>query len=415
MARNVIYFNSDNNGTLADIVGLPYTDVIVCFLLPNSVLSPEGDLDVHGDGAAFVDGNLQGNIRALQNAGKNVLVSFGGDPKTFPTSAWQFCAQNVRTLVNSINMFVLINGFNGVDIDYEDNAGFTGTYDGIGFLSELTSGLAHALPPGHNIVTHAPQTVYWYPGDGFGAAYQQIWQRVGNQIAWFNNQFYDNAARDATAGLKVQTYRDIAGIAGGPPLQKLLVGALLPNAGTIGTNGIISLGDMVQNVIMPLQSQFGAQFGGVMGWQFAFDQGGNWAKGVSQALAGSPVPIPRPPPPPTIDPEIVYLCNCYLSDGQKSSEMNYYPKTSLSQHGERPAATAVVAIDGTVTWEGHPVVGTFPDGNHFTSNITDHNGPVGAVKGSGFNDYHQFTCRQDSGRLLYEDGNKSCFSIYYCQ
>jgi hypothetical protein len=321
----------------------------------------------------------------------------------------------VNGLVNQIVNFVTSYGFNGVDIDFEDNAGFTGDYDGIGFLSNLTSGLYQALlPSGRNIITHAPQTPYW-DQNFLNAPYARIWQRVGNQIAWINNQFYDNAARDTIASLKVQTYRDIAGITGGPPLQKLLVGALLPNAGTIGTNGIISLDDMVQNVIMPLQSQFGAQFGGVMGWQFAFDQGGNWAKRISQALAGSPVPIPRPPPPPTIDPEIVYLCNCYLSDGQKSSEMNYYPKTSLSQHGERPAATAVVATDGTVTWEGHPVVGTFPDGNHFTSNITDHNGPVGAVKGSGFNDYHQFTCRQDSGRLLYEDGNKSCYSIYYCQ
>jgi hypothetical protein len=95
--------------------------------------------------------------------------------------------------------------------------------------------------------------------------------------------------------------------------------------------------------------------------------------------------------------------------------MDYYPKTSVSQHGEQPAAIAVVATNGTVTWEGHPVVGTFPDGNHFTSNITDHNDPDGAVKGSGFNDQRQFTCRQDSGRALYSNGNKTCYSIYYCQ
>jgi chitinase len=413
MARNVIYFGGGpDNGNLADIVNLPYTDVIVCFLPPNSVLSPEGDLDVYGDGAAFADGNLQGNIRVLQNAGKNVLVSFGGSPDVISTSDWKFCAQNVRTLVNSINMFVLINGFNGVDIDFEDDAGFQGAYQGVDFLIALTSGLAQALPPGHNIITHAPQTPYWYPNAGYGdpAPYLQIWQQVSNHIAWFNNQFYDNKDYDATPELKVQTYQQIANISGGPPPQKLLMGALLS-----GGEGVIGLPDMQQKVIPPLQSQFASQFGGVMAWQFAFDQGGNWANGIWQALvAGLPAPVPQPPPRPT-DPEIVYLCNCYLSDGQKSSEMNYYSKTSLSQHGERPAATAVVATDGTVTWEGHPVVGTFPDGNHFTSKITDHNGPDGAVKGSGFNDYHQFTCRQDSGRLLYSDGNKSCYSIYYCQ
>ena len=63
MARNVIYFGGGaDNGNLADIVNLPYTDVIVCFLSPAGSLSPEGDLDVYGNGAAF-DANLQANIR----------------------------------------------------------------------------------------------------------------------------------------------------------------------------------------------------------------------------------------------------------------------------------------------------------------------------------------------------------------
>ena len=50
----------------------------------------------------------------------------------------------------------------GVDIDFEDSNAFTGKagYDGITFLSELTSGLSQALPSG-SIITHAPQTPYW--------------------------------------------------------------------------------------------------------------------------------------------------------------------------------------------------------------------------------------------------------------
>jgi chitinase len=87
-------------------------------------------------------------MRVLQNAGKNVLVSFGGDRNTFPSSDWQRCAQNaqnVQTVVTNIASFVISNGFNGVDIDYEDNNGFTGEYDGVTFLSQLTSGLYQAL------------------------------------------------------------------------------------------------------------------------------------------------------------------------------------------------------------------------------------------------------------------------------
>ena len=398
--RNVIYFSSNANQLpLAGIANLPYTDVIVAFLVPDS------NLNLVGAGGAF-DDNLQSNIRTLQKAGKNVLISFGG--AIFPawpsqSSAYKSYSQNVNGLVNQIVNFVTSYGFDGVDIDFEDTSVFDGTggYDGIGFLSNLTNGLYQALLSSkRNIITHAPQTPYW-DQNFLNAPYTKIWQQVGNQIAWINNQFYDNPDYDRDAATKVLWYQRVAAITGA---QKLLVGALVAKT---GDEGYITLNDMIQNVITPLQSNFGAQFGDVMGWEFALDQGGAWAKGVGQALGAGP--------PPPLDPEIVYLCNCSLSDGQKSSEMNYYPKTSLSQHGERPAATAVVATKGTVTWEGHQVVGKFADGNHFTSNITDHDGPVGAVKGSGFNDYRQFTCRQDSGRLLYSDGNKSCYSIYYCQ
>jgi chitinase len=237
MARNVIYFNNtDNQIPLAGIANLPYTDVILAFLVV------DGNLNVHAEGGAF-DSHLQSNMRALQNAGKNVLVSFGWDRITFPSSDWQRCAQNaqnVQTVVTNIASFVISNGFNGVDIDYEDNNGFTGEYDGVTFLSQLTSGLYQALAPSRrNIITHAPQTPYWYPDGGYGAAYQQIWQQVGNQIAWFN-QFYSNADYDATPQLKVQSYEQIAAITGP---QKLLVGAPL----TSSVEGYIPLEDMIQN------------------------------------------------------------------------------------------------------------------------------------------------------------------------
>jgi len=44
--------------------------------------------------------------------------------------------------VEQLASFVTGNGFSGVDIDFEDDAGFTGSYDGIGFLISLTNGLA---------------------------------------------------------------------------------------------------------------------------------------------------------------------------------------------------------------------------------------------------------------------------------
>ena len=171
--RNVIYYSSNANPIpLAGIANLPYTDVIIAFLVPDS------SLNLVGAGGAF-DDNLQSNIQALQNAGKNVLISFGG--AIFPSSAYQSFAQNVNGLVNQVVNFVTSYGFNGVDIDYEDDAGFTGVYDGIGFLSALTSGLAQALPSGQNIITHAPQTPYW-DANYYNAPYAQIWQQAACRV-----------------------------------------------------------------------------------------------------------------------------------------------------------------------------------------------------------------------------------------
>jgi chitinase len=188
---------------------------------------------LHGSGGAF-NSNLQANIKALQDAGKNVLISFGGAAGV-PSSAYESYAQNVDGLVEQLVSFVTGNGFSGVDTDVEDDAGFTGAYDGVRFLIALTNGLAQALPAGQDIITHAPQTPYWDPAYN-NAPYADIWQGAGNQITWINNQVYNN---------------------------------------------------MISQVIMPLQDAWGAEFGGVMGWEFARDQGGMWAQGIWSGLTGA--------------------------------------------------------------------------------------------------------------------------------
>ena len=217
--RNVIYYNDNANQIpLAGIVNLPYTDVIIGFLVPG----PDGTTLVGGggpNGGAF-DDQLRNNIRILQNAGRRVLISVGG--ATFPSSAYQNYYMSIfgiegEWLLEQIVNFVTDYNFDGVDIDYEDNAGFgdNRTYDGVDFLSRLTSALAQRLPSGQNIITHAPQTPYWdshseYARGGI-APYYQIWQNVGNQIAWVNNQFYNNSDYDSSAERKIVKYQAVAG------------------------------------------------------------------------------------------------------------------------------------------------------------------------------------------------------------
>ena len=171
--RNVIYYNSSNDQiSLAGIAQLPYTDVIIANLQPTSA----SNLTLQGYGPAF-DDNLKSNIQALKNAGKNVLISFGGAEDNLLTTAnYKRYAGNVNGLVSDIvNNWVMKYGFNGVDIDDEDDAGFTGSYDGVGFLVALTKGLYQALPSGQNLITHAPAPGFWFPGD-WDSAYAKIWQ-----------------------------------------------------------------------------------------------------------------------------------------------------------------------------------------------------------------------------------------------
>jgi chitinase len=282
--RNVVYFfHTANPIPLAGIANLPYTDVILGFLIPNSNVT-----GLVKDGAAFPD-TIQNDIQLLQSAGKNVLISVGGGVNNNPTwTGWtsvkyEIFNASLSALVEQIVAWVESIGADGVDIDFEDSNAFTGKagYDGVAFLSELTSGLSQALPAG-SIITHAPQTPYWDKNSSYKAAYFDVHSQVGNSIAWYNNQFYNNPSYDSDAAAKVASYLLVADQIG--PTKLLMGVSINPK-----DEGAVSLADTTQNVIKPLQAQFPPtpqliQFGGVMAWEFAFDNGGAWANGIAQTL-----------------------------------------------------------------------------------------------------------------------------------
>jgi chitinase len=288
--RNVIYFfHAANPISLAGIANLPYTDVILGFLIPKD----SSVTGLIGDGPAFADTlQLQKDIQLLQSAGKNVLISVGGEVRTDPASPgwtsakYAMCSGKVSGLVQQIVSWVESTGADGVDIDFEDSHAFVGKagYDGIAFLSELTNGLHQALPSG-SIITHAPQTPYWDKRSLYQAAYGTLDSQVVPLVAWYNNQFYNNRRYDNDAAAKVASYLMVADQIGP---TKLLMGVSIGN--DEGAIGLDDIDDMTQNVIAPLQqSQFSpapqsGEFGGVMTWEFAFDNGGAWANGIAQAL-----------------------------------------------------------------------------------------------------------------------------------
>lgn len=287
--HNVIYWNNDTT-TLQTLAASAYTDVIVNFVVPDSScnLGSNGGLG----------SSMAASVQTLHQKGKTVLVAFGGSNAT--STAYQVCNGNISNLVGQLQTIVNSNGFDGVDIDFEDDNGFNGAYDGVNFLTQLTNNLYKVLPQGHNIITHAPQTGYWtekfkgYPNP----PYAMIFQNTQGSVAWFNNQSYNNCLTghtDCTAQQKFANYRAIVGL--GVPPTKLLMGLPVAYCATTGKkkqcngDGYIPLvngtPNDVQILISELQGAYPNQFGGVMGWNYADDlayDSGTWGANIAHLL-----------------------------------------------------------------------------------------------------------------------------------
>jgi hypothetical protein len=302
--RNVIYWNGANN--LPQLVSSAYDVIIVNFI------SPDENCNLGDNGG--LPSSIQTSIQLLHNAGKTVLVAFGDAT----SEAYQACYYNLlaqgplySAVINQIQTIVYTNGFDGVDIDFEDDSGFSGAYDGVDFLTHLTNGLYQGLPPSQRIITHASEDAYWaelFPGYATYAPYVLVWLNAGNEIAWFNLQTYNNCddgtdspqpnGIDCTALQKVLTYGAMVQTWGVPP-TKLVLGVPVAYCGTVDNNGNCNgdgyipfyaggNGNDMWTLISNLEQTYPNQFGGVMGWYYSLDleyQASNWGGDMAYALS----------------------------------------------------------------------------------------------------------------------------------
>ncbi len=245
------YNNSNDLAAITDQTNSPYTTFIDGFLMPtgsSSVTDPALVFDTLG--SSTLDSNRVAAFNSVENAGKNVLLSFGGEGAdsyyaafgnggTYNGSAYT-AAQATQTLANVLTAYVTgassytnavtgatvpistynssggaFRGFSGIDLDFEDTQSLlsTGTYDGVQFISQLTIDLRNNLGSTY-LITQAPQTPYLDPAYTQGAspqypngAYQAVLANgyntanatasaAGKATSWLNVQFYNNPADD---------------------------------------------------------------------------------------------------------------------------------------------------------------------------------------------------------------------------
>jgi len=278
--RLVTYYNNGNI-PLSHAIDLPYTTINLAFLF-TSVQEP---LTLQlGGGLAYTPTEFSPNtlqtIKALQQAGKKVLISFGGGDMGYST--YKQIVGKETELAEKIATFVDNNGLDGVDIDWEDTAAFAGTagYNGVTFLIKLTNALRHKLPEGA-IITHAPQPPYLQKGIYENGNYVEIMQQVGDKIDWLNIQFYNNPPWSGSPDEIVSSYKTFSALDGCSP-QKLLVG--LPVTQDDAGSGYIDIKTIIQSICTPLEADYPKTFGGFMNWQFSSDVDGEWAKAIGNAL-----------------------------------------------------------------------------------------------------------------------------------
>ncbi|KAH9924654.1 chitinase [Epithele typhae] len=121
-------------------------------------------------------------------AGIQIMASAFGQTDA-PTTA----GLDPAAIAAQFGQFVLDNGLDGIDVDYEDlDAINKGDGAGEAWVAAFTRALRATLPQGQFVLSHAPIAPWLAPNAAFAAgAYVQVNKEVGDLIDFYNIQFYN--------------------------------------------------------------------------------------------------------------------------------------------------------------------------------------------------------------------------------
>ncbi len=216
----------------------------------------------------------------MKENGIKVLISFGGG--LAKADDYKHLVHREEELAALIADFVRTKGLDGVDLDFEASSMLhmdrsPGVADGKSFLIRLTKALREKLPSKDYFISHAPQSPYLNP-DWHQGPYLDILKKAGGDIDWITVQYYNNPGQDGPVKSKVvgsnhnpyvTSYRGlVSGLDGlSWSSDKVVIGKPVYKADAF--SGHVSPQVMVREIIEPLRTQYGADFGGIAGWQFS--------------------------------------------------------------------------------------------------------------------------------------------------
>jgi len=216
----------------------------------------------------------------MQRKGTKVLGMLGGAAQgTFHCLS----GENFSTYYPKLVAFIRQYKLDGLDIDVEEDMSLN---DIIHLITQLKHDFGNSF-----IISMAPvASALDEQGNLSGFDYLELERRIGNQIGWYNAQFYSGFG-DLTTD---KQYIELVEFGSGLDPSRLVA---LTLTNPFNGEGWVQPHEVVAS-IEALTKKYGWKFGGVGGWEYfnSFPNPGKpwqWASMMSQALHN-----PNTPPPP---------------------------------------------------------------------------------------------------------------------
>ncbi|WP_405652256.1 glycosyl hydrolase family 18 protein [Streptomyces sp. RK9] len=276
--RVVVYYQTQyTNGRYVSPLGLTrnktgVTDVLVAAVHLNDLNGPYAPVHVNDDPpeAAKYD-RMWRDLKEMQGRGVHVLAMVGGAaPGSFTRLDNEF-----DTYYPLLRDFIRRYGLDGVDLDVEERMSLAG-------IVRVIDALRADFGPGFLITLAPVGSALSGGGNLSGFDYERLYRDRGDDIAWFNAQFYNGwGSMTSTSSYDAVVRRGLI------PASKVVAGTLTdPSNGGSGYVAPTRLKSTIRSLVATYPDM-----GGVMGWEYFNSQPGGtaqpwrWAAEVSSALA----------------------------------------------------------------------------------------------------------------------------------